>query len=60
MCFIFHKWEKWSKPVRSEWEKVTTIYGVPIPDSKRIVIKLMQSRTCEKCGKYEERWIEEV
>lgn len=59
MCFLFHKWGKWNKPVESLWEKTVTIHGVEIPGSKRTVVKKMQSRVCEKCGKYEERWITE-
>jgi len=60
MCFIFHKWGKWSEPVESLWERTSSIGGVMIPDTKRIVTKKMQSKVCEKCGKYQERWIEEV
>lgn len=45
MCFLFHKWSKWSAPFDSVVEHVVSSFG----DLARSDA-LVQERTCQRCG----------
>lgn len=53
---IFHKWSKWSKAEKINVEMVTVIDGIKIGDPY-LITKYKQTRTCEKCGKLKNRYI---
>lgn len=56
--FCWHKWSKWSEVKTEEWEKQHIAYGVPagVPTQ---YLRNYQERVCDKCGKYQKRYIEE-
>jgi len=57
MCFLFHKWSKWSVPTKEIWKTRTLYHKVLIPGSERDIVRFKQDRTCAKCGKYEARFV---
>ena len=48
MCFIFHKWTRWSDPYATSWVSVS-----PLGEHK--FTKTFQNRSCHKCGKTQRR-----
>ena len=48
MCFLFHKWPKWSDVKTETWHNARW---------NNDYTREYQERTCEKCGKYEKRYI---
>ena len=54
---IFHKWTKWSEVKIEDWVKQRIIVGrVPIGEPINYE-RIFQERTCEICGKYQKRYI---
>ena len=51
MC-IFHKWNKWGVPWKGIITKTSSFYGTSTTENR-----LIQDRTCERCGKYQWREI---
>jgi len=53
---IFHKWTKWGK--------VNIVKMIHVSDDGETTVipytKRTQQRTCEKCGKIQERYVEEI
>jgi hypothetical protein len=53
MCFpLFHKWTKWSKPTIVEYDWHNVLF-----DLHGTANKLIQDRSCEKCGKHQMRTV---
>lgn len=51
MCFIFHKWSKWSEPTKHQ-----VVY--PSVSREMFFTEMRQSRTCGRCGKHEVRMVD--
>jgi len=54
MCFVFHKW---SNPTKELWEVKTLMRGIPITGTEKPLTRFSQERTCQKCGKYQKRFV---
>ena len=52
--FCWHKWTKWSGIKNESWTRITYVSF-----TENHFIKTFQDRTCEKCGKYQKRYINE-
>lgn len=54
MMHIFHSWSKWSVVKTEQWTK----HNYYSPNNNYEFTKFFQERICERCGKYERRYIE--
>lgn len=54
MCW--HKWGKWGNQEEEVWKQYSHIHGVMIGEPRQHM-RVSQTRTCEKCGKIEKRFI---
>ena len=52
--FHIHKWGKWSEVEEEAWERRYRYSGVVVP-----VRRETQTRTCDKCGKFQRRYLDE-
>lgn len=60
MFHIFHKWPKWSKPKRVEYSvSLAIVPGTWVngDEPTKTVVRWVQERVCETCGKYDRRLI---
>jgi hypothetical protein len=57
MCLFFHKWSKWGELREEKW--AFQYYADMVSCLDYDYIKVIQSRVCEKCGKYQESVINE-
>jgi hypothetical protein len=57
MCWLFHKWDKWSDIYEEVWQKQAVTYGYPVGDPFQYIRKT-QKRVCNRCGKIEIRYID--
>lgn len=52
-CILFHKWTKWSEPKFKDVVKIN-IHRESLEQQRRLI----QERTCKRCGKYQWELIE--